>query len=102
MRLETAGDTSTISATEFISTLQPSLSQGNVEEAISFVKQRWTPLQVVALLRDTTPDVRKVAALALALVGDRQAVPPLAVALHDADPMVTDMAEHALWSIWFR
>ena len=27
---------------------------------------------------------------------------PLAVALHDADAMVTDMAEHALWSIWFR
>src|SRR5881398_3349121 len=102
MRLETAGVTSTINPAEFISTLQPSLSQGNVEAAIDQVKQRWTPLQVVALLRDKSADVRKVAALALALVGDRSAVGPLAVALHDADAMVSDMAEHALWSIWFR
>ena len=46
--------------------------------------------------------MRKLAALALYLVGDRGAVSPLAVALHDADPMVTQVAEHALWSIWFR
>ncbi len=27
---------------------------------------------------------------------------PLAVTLHDGDAMVSQVAEHALWSIWFR
>ena len=51
MRLETAEDISAINAAEFINTVQPSLIQGKVEEAILHVKQRWTPLQVVELLR---------------------------------------------------
>lgn len=98
--LESPG--STIDAQEFISTLEPSLSQGNLEEALGHVRARWSASQVVVLLRDKSSDVRKVAALALALVGDRNAIAPLAVALHDADPMVVQVAEHALWSVWFR
>jgi tetratricopeptide (TPR) repeat protein len=92
----------TINPQEFISTLQPSLSHGRFAEALECVRQRWTSPQVVSLLADKSPDVRKVAALALALVGERSAVGPLAVALHDRDPMVSQMAEHALWAVWFR
>jgi tetratricopeptide (TPR) repeat protein len=91
-----------INAEEFITTLQPSLSEGRLEEALEFVRERWTCPQVVELLKATSGDVRKVAALALALVGDKSAVQPLAVALHDRDGMVSQMAEHALWSLWFR
>ncbi|HVT82145.1 MAG TPA: HEAT repeat domain-containing protein [Phycisphaerae bacterium] len=87
---------------EFISTLGPSLSVGNVEQALACVRTRWTACQIIALLKDKSCDVRKVAALALSLVGDASAIHPLAVALHDTDPMVTSVAEHALWSIWFR
>jgi tetratricopeptide (TPR) repeat protein len=93
---------STINPQEFISTLEPSLSQGNLEEALQQVRARWSSAQIVLLLRDTSADVRKVAALALSLVGDASSVAPLAVALHDADAMVCQMAEHALWSVWFR
>jgi tetratricopeptide (TPR) repeat protein len=46
--------------------------------------------------------VRKVAALALSLVGGRRCVADLARQLADPDPVVNQMAEHALWSIWFR
>ena len=91
-----------IDAQEFISALEPCLSQGNVEEALNHVRSRWTAFQIILLLSDKSPDVRKVAALALALVGDCHAIQPLAVALHDADEMVTKVAEHALWSVWFR
>jgi len=100
MRLDTTA--TAVDADEFISTLQPSLIQGNVEAALHHVRQRWTAPQIIGLLRDTSADVRKVAALALSLVGDRQAIAPLAVALHDHDPMVSQVAEHALWSVWFR
>ena len=47
-------------------------------------------------------DVRKVAALCLALVGKRCTIDKIAAQLKDPDPMVNQMAEHALWSIWFR
>ncbi len=104
MRIEStlAAPDSSINPQEFISTLEPSLSQGNVEEAINHVRTRWSASQIVQLLRDKSADVRKVAALALSLVGDNSAIAPLAVALHDGDAMVCQMAEHALWSVWFR
>lgn len=102
MRLETATPCSQIDPREFIGSLEPSLSSGNFEEAVARVRSRWTPAQVTALLMDKSADVRKVAALSLALVGDGHCVGPLAVTLHDADAMVVQMAEHALWSIWFR
>jgi len=87
---------------EFLSTLQPSLRNGKLEEALNFVRKRWTAAQIEELLQNRSPDVRKVATLALALVGDRSAVKPLAVALHDRDTMVSQMAEHAMWTLWFR
>jgi len=104
MRFQTALESpgSSINPQEFISTLEPSLSQGNVEEALHHVRSRWSAAQILELLKDKSADVRKVAALALALVGDNNAVAPLAVALHDADAMVSQVAEHALWSVWFR
>jgi tetratricopeptide (TPR) repeat protein len=104
MRLQPAAASaaSAINPEEFISTLEPSLSQGRVEEALQHVRARWTAGQIVTLLGDKSADVRKVAALALSLVGDAAAIRPLAVALHDADAMVAQVAEHALWSIWFR
>jgi tetratricopeptide (TPR) repeat protein len=102
MRLETATTDFAINPQEFISTLEPSLSQGKMDEALLQVKNRWTGPQIVNLLQNKSADVRKVAALALSLVGDHASIQPLAVALHDADPMVSQVAEHALWSVWFR
>jgi tetratricopeptide (TPR) repeat protein len=98
--LESPG--SSINAAEFISTLEPCLSQGNIEQALNYVRARWSASQIISLLNNKCPDVRKVAALALSHVGDAAAIAPLAVALHDADPMVAQVAEHALWSVWFR
>jgi tetratricopeptide (TPR) repeat protein len=102
MRSSLSSTTTPIDADEFLAQLQPVLSSGNLQHAMECVQVRWTSCQVTTLLKDPSADVRKVAALALSLVGDRRAVLPLAIALHDADPMVTQVAEHALWSIWFR
>jgi tetratricopeptide (TPR) repeat protein len=92
----------TLHADEFLAHLQPVLTNGNLNEALQCVQIRWSSAQITTLLKDASADVRKLAALALSLVGDRDSVAPLAVALHDYDPMVTQVAEHALWSIWFR
>jgi tetratricopeptide (TPR) repeat protein len=101
MRTESA-PTAFINPEEFVNTLQPSLSQGNLEQTLLSVGKRWTCPQIVSLLSHKNGDVRKVAALALSAVGDRSAIVPLAITLHDADAMVSQMAEHALWAIWFR
>lgn len=54
------------------------------------------------LLSSNHADAPKVAALALALVGGRCCIEALAKQLHHPDVVVNQMAEHALWSIWFR
>ena len=56
----------------------------------------------MCVLKGNHADARKVAALALGLLGDRNCIDSLAAQLADPDPMVNQMAEHALWSIWFR
>jgi tetratricopeptide (TPR) repeat protein len=66
------------------------------------LRQNWTQCQMLQLLDSAHPDARKVAGLALGLLGDRQCIKPLAKRLADPDPRVNQMAEHALWSIWFR
>jgi len=94
--------TTTIDAQEFLEQLGPTLFNGKLEDAAGAIRKRWNPEQITQLLQSPCPDVRKVAALGLALVGDRSTVRPLAIALHDPDQMVNQLAEHALWTIWFR
>jgi len=87
---------------DLLERLTPALQGGNLANALATVRESWTVPQLIALLTHEQPDIRKVAALALGLMGDQSSITALAVALHDGDPMVTQMAEHALWSIWFR
>ena len=87
---------------DLLSRLRPALVGGNLGQALETVRERWSVPELIALLKHSQVDIRKVAALALGLVGGKAAVGPLAVALHDGDPMMVQMAEHALWSVWFR
>jgi len=66
------------------------------------LKRNWSEEQILCLLKGKHADARKVAALALGLLGDRHCIDALAEQLADPDPMVNQMAEHALWSLWFR
>lgn len=85
--------------------LAPALAQGRLTEAELIIQSHWTIPQLLILIDKQTAccsDARKVATAALGLVGDKTAIAPLAVALHDEDGMIVQMAEHALWNIWFR
>jgi tetratricopeptide (TPR) repeat protein len=87
---------------EFVAAVQPLLERQDLCGLLHLLKTRWTPEQIVDLLKCRHCDARKVAALALSLVGGPCCVAPLAEQLKDADRVINEMAEHALWSIWVR
>jgi tetratricopeptide (TPR) repeat protein len=91
-----------IDPAEFIATVQPVLEAQDPAALLVLLKSRWRREQIQSLLSSDNCDARKVAALALALVGTKCCVHSLAAQLQHPDPMVNQMAEHALWSIWFR
>jgi tetratricopeptide (TPR) repeat protein len=80
----------------------PLLERRDVHALVNAVKKRWSHGQIASLLQQGPCDARKVAALTLSLVGTTTCVRPLSKHLHDPDPMVRQMAEHAMWSIWLR
>jgi tetratricopeptide (TPR) repeat protein len=87
---------------KFVKAVKPLLEARDLEALVCHLKHNYTSAQIVSLLGCTDCDARKVAALALALVGRKSCIPALANRLRDPDPMTNQMAEHALWSIWFR
>lgn len=87
---------------EFVASIHPLIEAQDHGALLRLLESRWSCTQITRLLKDPCDDVRKVAALALALVGGQCCVPAIAEQLKDPDPMVNQMAEHALWSIWFR
>ena len=93
---------SPVDPVEFVGVVKPLLEARDLEGLLSTLKGRWTADQIVSLLSCKHCDARKVAALSLGLVGGRCCIPPLAARLKDSDKMVNQMAEHALWSVWFR
>jgi len=87
---------------EFVASVHPLLEAQDPAALLQLLEKRWNCNQITGLLSSPSCDVRKVAALALALVGSRCCIPELAAQLKHPDQMVNQMAEHALWSIWFR
>src|SRR6266699_1672746 len=87
---------------EFVAAVKPLLERQDLGGLLQFLKSRWQPEQIVELLKSRHCDARKVAALCLSLVGGACCLGALAEQLKDPDPIVNEMAEHALWSIWFR
>ncbi len=86
----------------FIEVVRPALALADPTALAKEVRMRWKPCQVGQLLESADLDVRRVAAVTLGLIGTQRQVGALAKALHDADDCVNSMAEHSLWSIWFR
>ena len=91
-----------IDPAEFVASVQPLLEAQDPAALLELLKSRWTCDQITGLLSSSSCDARKVAALALALIGKPCCLEQLAAQLRHPDPMVNQMAEHALWSIWFR
>lgn len=91
-----------IDAASFVACVQPLLEVRDAQGLLDLLRNRFTGDQITGLLRSQHNDARKVAALAISLVGTTCCLPKVAPLLQDPDPMVNQMAEHAMWSIWFR
>ena len=86
----------------FVSDVEPLLERNDLQGLFDCLSRRYGQRRICQFLACEDADARKVAALCLSLVGTAEAIRELAEHLRDADPMVNQMAEHALWSIWFR
>ena len=91
-----------INPREFIESVEPLLEQKDFSGLLTLLRSRWSPDQIKNVLCCSNPDARKVATLAIGLVGPKCSIPLLVQRLQDIDPMANEMAEYALWSIWFR
>ena len=87
---------------DFLEAVQPLLESRDLAALLGVLKTRWTYDQIKGLLNSNHTDARKVALLALGLVAPSCVLPELAKHLKDEDPVVNEMAEHALWNVWFR
>jgi len=87
---------------EFVELVQPLLARKDVHGLCHLLKTRWQPEQLRELLRSKHTDAKKVALLAMALVGPTCCAAELSDQLKDSDPIINQLAEHALWAIWFR
>lgn len=86
----------------FLNLVRPALEACDPPRLAEVVGEHWSLPQVCTLLADPDVDVRRVAAVVLGLVGDAGTTGCLIRALRDGDGQVNEMAEHSLWSIWFR
>jgi tetratricopeptide (TPR) repeat protein len=87
---------------QFVDAVQPMLAGKDLQGLRAFLKSQYSIEQISALLSGPCDDARKVAALALSLVGAKCSIKALSRQLQHPDATVNQMAEHALWSIWFR
>ena len=93
---------SVIEPNQFVQLVEPLLESKDMDGLLGLLQSHWTSSEISELLAGDHADARKVALLALGLVGEPCCTEELAGQLRDPDPMINDMAEHALWSIWFR
>lgn len=93
---------STIDGHAFLTATLPALKSCNAAALAKAVLDRWTAADVCRLLKHANVDVRRVATVTMGMIGNVSHVNCLTNALTDADAQVNQMAEHALWSIWFR
>ncbi len=87
---------------EYLNILEPLLQAGDLNRTAECIKQFWCGGKLCAFLTHDEPEVRRAAAMGLTLVGNTRAIDPLVTALHDTDLRVSELAQDALWAIWFR
>lgn len=87
---------------QFVAAVEPLLAARDLQGLHRLLRSRWTVEDLTGMLSGGHADARKVAALALALVGCKSCINILAGLLREPDPVLNELAEHALWSIWFR
>ena len=69
---------------------------------MQLLQDQYSRDQIVELLGCSESSAQKVALLAVGLVGGKCCIEEVSRHLKNVDPVVNQLAEHALWSIWLR
>ena len=96
------GMTDTVDPITFVAKVRPMLAARDSCGLVELLKNGWSMKRLVGFLSAPQCDVRKVAVVCMSLVGDLSTVEPVSRLLAEPDSMVNQLAEHALWTIWFR
>jgi tetratricopeptide (TPR) repeat protein len=87
---------------KFMSAVREALQAHDTTAFVDTVKTQCTMADLCRMLDEGDVDTRRVAAIALGLIGDQSVEDFLFRALKDEDRQVNKMAEHGLWAIWFK
>ncbi len=87
---------------EFLRQTWPYLEQQDTEGLAKHLSQYWPNEMLKALLSCEHEDAVKATLVCLSLAGTMSENASIAHCLNDDDPNTSALAEHALWSIWFR
>ncbi len=91
-----------IDSAVFVAAVRPLLARQDLSGLVCLLRRRWSQHQIAELFQDPDPDVRKIAGLSFGLIASGTCLPKILPLLRDPDVVVNQMAEHALWSAWFR
>ena len=86
----------------FCELAQSHLETCDLQGLVLSVQSQWRPSQIALLLGHEEVCVRRLATVTLGLLGDPTTVCSVSRALHDPDPQVRELTEHALWTLWFQ
>src|SRR4051794_25324913 len=78
------------------------LRDHDVDDFRQQVSSRYTEGTLARLVESGSPEARRAAVLALGLFGTFESNAAVARALRDSDSTVRNLADNALWAIWFR
>lgn len=87
---------------QFVEEIRPILETGDASFLTRHLRRFWPSDKLKGLLDCGHEDAVCLALVGLSFVGSMGDCAAAATLLHDDDGFTADMAEHALWSIWFR
>ncbi len=95
-------DEKQIAGRKLIDLVEPYLKRGDFAELAETLQDEWNAECLSLLLDSDDPELLRVVAVCIGLIGEMSACPSLMPLLHHGEVHVVSAAEDALWSIWFR
>ncbi len=86
----------------FVGTIRPLLETGDLELVLQCIRRQWSNPRLREFLFCECEESAKISLFCLSLVGTMEDCPAVASLLKHGDAYVSKLAEHAIWSIWFR
>jgi tetratricopeptide (TPR) repeat protein len=87
---------------EFVQEVRPILDTGDLDVLLGHLSRYWSAERLTELLSCPHDDAVKIAVFCLSLIGNMSHATAIGRLLQADDPYVVNLAENAMWTIWFR